>query len=383
MPKQTGINGFERTSEGASQSDPRHLIEVLNGVFEKMDLNKDKVLNQDEIDRAVMDAGISPEDAEGVSVLKACFQDVKNLHKEGWFARKNGITLADLLVFEQIILTEERDAGTTAHEQLLQLVRTVLQNTNKTWHLPRTLYAGSGKAQDSIRVEAIRQGIVGDCFFLAALASVAVACPEVIPRMIKDMGDGSFTVTFPGDRDLPITVEAPTTVELALYAKSSQYGIWPAVLEKAYGVYLMNVQQKQTMIPADATHAAAHTYEAFDLLTGQTGHWEFLPTLEDEKLINILNGAFRERRAVAAGSCQSKSGVCPDGFAASHAFSIIGWNHAREEITMRNPWGRLTPEAESRVNTRDGIFAISIPTFRRNFLAIYYEDWTPDSRFDG
>src|SRR6185436_1826409 len=102
------------------------------------------------------------------------------------------------------------------------------------------------KPVDSIRVEAVRQGIVGDCFFLAALASLAVACPELIPKMIAALPDGMFKVNFPGDRELDIIVEAPTTVELALYAKSSQFGIWPAVLEKAYGKYLMCTQKRQT-----------------------------------------------------------------------------------------------------------------------------------------
>lgn len=386
MPKHHGLKGYEKQNEkddDSAEKNPRHLVELLNGVFEKIDLNHDRILNQSEIDRAVLDAGIGEDDAKAVGILKACFKDVKDLHKEGWFARKNGITLADLLMFEQILMSEELDAAASPHQQLMNLVKSVLINAQNTFQLPRTLYADAARPVENIRIEAVRQGIVGDCFFLAAVASVAVACPEMIPRMIKQLDDGSFEVTFPGDRDYPIVVDAPTSVELALYAKSSQFGIWPAVLEKAYGQYLISTEQRQkTDIPADATHAAAHTYEAFDLLTGQTGHWEFLPNTDDDKLKGILRAAFRERRAVAAGSMPSPTGLCPDGFAASHAFSVIGWNHQQEEITLRNPWGRLTNEAENRISSRDGIFKLNIAGFRRNFLAIYYEDWTPDTRFE-
>lgn len=361
---------------------PRHLVEVLNHVFAELDKNHDNVLSQVEVDSAVIDSNLQPGDVEGVAILKACFSEVKDLHKEGWFAKKNGVTLADLLVFEQVILREKREVNEDELEKLREIVITTTKNAHEALRAPKKLYADSEHPEKSIRPQAIRQGIVGDCYFLAALASVAASNPAMIKWMIQPMDNKYYQVIFAGSMTTPIVVPEPTAVELALYAKVSEFGIWPAVLEKAYGQYLLNHRKTKMLIPAAAADAAESTYEAFDLITGQTGHWEALPLLSNEQLKNILDSAFKEKRSVAAGTFSSKTGYTQDAkLPSQHAYSVLGWNSRKEELVIRNPWGRVSDQSNELEN-EDGIFTINLNVFRRNFVAIYYEDWTPDPNID-
>ncbi|MGC4113421.1 MAG: C2 family cysteine protease [Myxococcales bacterium] len=50
--------------------------------------------------------------------------------------------------------------------------------------------------KDGIKPEDVQQGQLGDCYFPAAIAALAKSQPEVLQNMIKENGDGTYTVTF-------------------------------------------------------------------------------------------------------------------------------------------------------------------------------------------
>ena len=100
-----------------------------------------------------------------------------------------------------------------------------------------SLYSNPSDPLTSIVPDAVHQGQIGDCYFLAAVGSLASINPQAILNMIKDNGDGTYTVTFAGASDEPITVSAPTPDELKNFARGSEFGYWVPVLEKAYGAY--------------------------------------------------------------------------------------------------------------------------------------------------
>ena len=64
--------------------------------------------------------------------------------------------------------------------------------------ISRALFGLGDKPLDSIRPEAVKQGVIGNCQFEATLAEVAVKDPASIARMIHENADGSCTVTFSG-----------------------------------------------------------------------------------------------------------------------------------------------------------------------------------------
>ncbi len=96
---------------------------------------------------------------------------------------------------------------------------------------------GSGDQLD-IQYSDVRQGFLGDCYLMAALAAVAKGDPEIIRNMIRDNGDGTFTVTFhthsitSGWETKDVTVKAE---DLGKYGQSTDNGeLWPAIIEQAY-----------------------------------------------------------------------------------------------------------------------------------------------------
>jgi WXG100 family type VII secretion target len=59
-----------------------------------------------------------------------------------------------------------------------------------------TPFARGAGDSDDISPNDVTQGQLGDCFLMASLAAVAQSNPDVIRNMIKDNGDGTYTVTF-------------------------------------------------------------------------------------------------------------------------------------------------------------------------------------------
>jgi Calpain family cysteine protease len=371
--------------------------------FEKLDRDHDKVLSSLDIDQAVIDPTIDSDLGEIVAALKAEFGEIKALHKEAWFSRKNGITLADILLFEEALRSHENHAaGTIDNAQAIlhskrhvtdpivlgELARDVMTRVDEAANSERCLYKSKDNPLESVRPEAIRQGIVGDCYFLGALASVAASNPQIIVRIIKDNCDNTFTVTFPGARDEPVTINAPTVVELALYARLTEWGIWPAVLEKAYGAYIGHLIKNAKLIPAENTAAAEHMSESLQLLTGQAGRFKLLTEVSHEALTATLTRALKEKRAIGAATKANKTQFTDDaGLPSSHAYSIIAWDPSLSRITLRNPWGPVRKSEPELIGGHpadgilDGVFTMDLLHFLLNFDVIYFEDWAPDDNY--
>ena len=49
---------------------------------------------------------------------------------------------------------------------------------------------------DGAKPEDVQQGQIGDCYFPAAMAAIAKQNPDAVNNMVKDNGDGTYTVTF-------------------------------------------------------------------------------------------------------------------------------------------------------------------------------------------
>ncbi len=391
-------------------------IAILKRVFDRLDSNHDGVLQLHEVDAAVIDPSLQGELSAGIAILKAGFAYIRDLHRKWWFIRKTGITRADLTVFEKLLSAERTSAPTKeAHRELLHLTEVVSQRAREAASVPKRLFKNEYSPLSSVKPEAIKQGIVGDCYFLAAMGSVAATNPQILARSITRLSADSFQVSFAGAPQERYIVQVPTVMELSLYAQITQYGVWPGVLEKAYGQYLIAHGFRQTLVPTDATSSAEKVYEAFDLLTGQMGRWQLISLSTDEELERLIRAACRERRAMAATSNPAPRGDKDrtiDGIPAQHAYSILDWDSNKKRLTVRNPWGvaehgvferahyiadrvpfnnkaskkgkknvlrRNT--VKNRLNDDEGVFAMNLSQMRRNFLAIYFEDWLPDSRF--
>ncbi len=92
---------------------------------------------------------------------------------------------------------------------------------------------------DCVALSDVVQGQVGDCYFVAALASIAMHNPELLENMITDNGNGTYTVSFGGDLG-NVTVDDDFAVNSSGNSVYAQTGsgsgtkLWVAIIEKAF-----------------------------------------------------------------------------------------------------------------------------------------------------
>jgi hypothetical protein len=113
------------------------------------------------------------------------------------------------------------------------------------------LYQNENSPLDSIKPVSIEQTELGDCYWEAPLAEVAIKDPKRLVEMIQDNHDGTYTVKFPlsdptfasdvafnNRPTLDVTVEAPTPPEMSTFNlpfdKQQNLGFWSSVYEKAH-----------------------------------------------------------------------------------------------------------------------------------------------------
>jgi hypothetical protein len=89
------------------------------------------------------------------------------------------------------------------------------------------LYAPGG-----IRLQGVRQGYVGSCYFHATVAALAQTNPEMLKRMIKENSDSSFAVQFGDGRKETVYPEDITYAQANGFDSSD--GLWVIVLLRAF-----------------------------------------------------------------------------------------------------------------------------------------------------
>jgi Ca2+-binding EF-hand superfamily protein len=219
----------------------------------------------------------------------------------------------------------------------------------------RTLYGDDKTADGVLRMEDVVQGATGDCYFMAGLAKAAESQPQLIRDAIVDNHDNTYTVTFKGDVDHPVTIPAPTDSELALYARGSEHGIWPAVMEKAYARYEVDVL-KRPLNGGTLQDAVDGGYnkEVIELLTGNRATELYTPTVpfraqDGHRIPNPMSGAQLEDKltqALDAGKLIALKAMNPEklplGLQDHHAYSVVSISNVGDVI-VRDPRGTNNP----------------------------------------
>jgi hypothetical protein len=212
-----------------------------------------------------------------------------------------------------------------------------------------------------------KQGMLGDCYFISALGSIAYVNSAAITNMFIDNGDGTFTVRFYGgkygafytadgfisdgfasgttgqvdyitvDRRLP--VYSSNRLAYSGYGndvRSSSNTLWIALAEKAYA------QWNET---GNAGRNGANTYSAIEggwmatvyaqvLGRNATDYW--FSNTPKQTLINALNSG----QSVTLGT---KNGSLGGGLVQGHAYMVKGYDSASDRFILHNPWGTSHP----------------------------------------
>lgn len=326
----------------------------------------DGVLKKNDIEKALNGANISAEDKQHLQKLNKLVDEIGN--NPNWIGGEKGLTKEDIGKHAFSILNDG-DRAKLVNNMSYAMSRTADARNETNGN--RDLYP-----PDGIKPDAIKQGMIGNCYFVAALAAVAKSNPESIRNMIKDNNDGTYTVTFPGAKNEPITVKAPTEAEMGLYNNSGSNGLWASVMEKAFGKYKDNHAWIGSYTPQEGADGGGYTEKSLALLSGkESTELNLYDDKNDPSVVHkYLRDAFESNppKAVTASSRLEwqgwwngwkTDGDTTDGFVRRHAFTITGFNPdgpGGGTVTIRNPWG-------GSENSTGGTISVPLHVFVKNF----------------
>ncbi len=211
---------------------------------------------------------------------------------------------------------------------------------------------GEGDAH-AIDANDVKQGSIGNCYFVAQLAAQAKSDPSVIQNLIKDNGDGTYTVSLylkdarqPWKRtktDVVIDSQFPSTDgRSAAYAKPGDAGskgpeLWVMLIEKAFAKYAGHYEETRGKKTTDA--------DVFGMMTGVTSGYRAMSSLSDDALIRLCEAAVKAGKPVSFGAINTSAseelqkGAKEAGVVLNHAYALEGVDAGKRTLSLRNPWG--------------------------------------------
>ena len=205
-------------------------------------------------------------------------------------------------------------------------------------------YVSGSLFQNGLSADDVYQGQVGDCYYVATLASIAQEKPDYIQNMFTDNGDNTFTVRFynNGVADY-VTVDRylPTSGNYAFYADwgggsstSTSNELWVALVEKAYAQLAESGWSRSS---TSTNSYAAISGGWMDTVIRQvaglgTSSFEAV-NMNQTQLINLVNS----NQILTVGFVYAAGNTL--GVVNGHAYTITAYNATNQTFHLRNPWG--------------------------------------------
>ncbi|MEZ0314155.1 MAG: C2 family cysteine protease [Myxococcota bacterium] len=345
----------------------------LLAAFDRIDASpRDGRLSGAELDAAIQDPAVTGELSDAVvaaraKLLRDEYPDVgRTYFSYGWgYARWLGTGVyalgSSFLRGTQTLSRSEleRWANGRGSGDMAKLDEDLERVTTRRAATPaQTFAAAAPRAGD------VRQGFVGDCYLQAAAAGLAAMRPQELSRLITELPDGGYSVRF---GKISVDVSALTDSESSYFASSGANGRWLAVISKAYAQYRFGSKtpkRGETLNAADGGLAE----EGIVALTGHsaTSYSVWWRTLASTR--QILTEGIAKRRVMVAGS-----GFDSDKVHASHAYTVIAYDRASDQITLRNPWGTHRTLTGPGLSA-DGNVTMSLAEFASTFAVLAVED---------
>ncbi|MFN6096546.1 MAG: CARDB domain-containing protein [Dolichospermum sp.] len=206
----------------------------------------------------------------------------------------------------------------------------------------KTYRAVSGSLfQNGISADDVKQGAVGDCYYVATLSSIAMEKPNYIQNMFIDNGDNTYTVRFFNNGVANyVTVDnyLPTNSSGSLiYASSGQsYNnsnneLWVALAEKAYA----QLAESGWSRPSNVNNGYGSIEGGWmdyviKQVTGLNSTFNSILNMNETQLINLVNS----NQILTAGFVNGGG----YGVYNSHAYTITAYNSTTGKFNLRNPW---------------------------------------------
>jgi hypothetical protein len=250
------------------------------------------------------------------------------------------------------------------------------------------------------------QGAVGDCYLIAALASVAWSRPYVILHAVRQTGPGQqefvdrIQYTFDGAvTTYEVTEKIPVrdTDSAFIYARSSEAGeVWPCIYEKAYAKHRSG--NTTDAPPYDPMTGGDMVLASSEVLGGGSAPtYKSTASSSADDLWQFVRQNSLSYRTVSPMTAwtYAKGEDSPDkikydnasGIVGWHAYSVFGWayDQGTKYIVLRNPWGQHEGKIDVKTgnwSARDvsfwrnvplntgGVFAMKAETFKKYYAGI-------------
>lgn len=319
--------------------------------FGDFDKDGDGYLSRADLNASMEMRGISQYAAAAVATTHRYIEDIEEASDDEIGDENDGVTHLDILA------TEDGKGDVTIADVESSYWEMAEVVGNQSWEL---------FPNGTPSLDALDQGLIGDCYFLAAVGAIINRDPGELTNLIFETTDGeevvSYTVTFPGV-DESVVVDPPGPGEIARYSSSVTDGLWLPVLEKAY-MKLVSGQDdgNRDSEIGDGDYLSA----GMDPFVGATDTDDLAVTYQDTTRAK-LTAAFENKRLVTAAILTDNDLGLPS----LHAYTIIAWDAEADKLTIRNPWG-YNPEGV--IGEEDGVFELSLEVFDDVFFQITYEE---------
>lgn len=218
----------------------------------------------------------------------------------------------------------------------------------------RPLFASAGPTATDIR-----QGYLGDCYYLAGLSAIADDSPQVLKNAIVDFDDGTYGVRLGNqfyrvDNDLPVHNASSTSPAYAGFG--AQGSMWVTIAEKAFAHY-------RTGANSYASIEGGWGVEA-NLAFGSTatGNTSFLSYADAASLADQIYTQWSNNNGITIGflSIRTSAGSTAP-LIMSHMYTVMSvirdGSGVVTSLVLRNPWG--VDGAGNDGNTSDGLVTVT------------------------
>lgn len=200
------------------------------------------------------------------------------------------------------------------------------------------------------------QGVLGDCYLISSLGTIADSSPAAIQNMFVDNGVDAktglhtWTVRFyrNGTADY-VTVDnmLPTSGGRLVFngygeGLTNPQGLWIGLIEKAYAQW--NETGKEGRDGTN-TYSGIEGGWMADVDAQVLGHTASSYSLSGNSALQALIAGMTSHQAVTIGtdSTNNSGDLLSYGLYGSHAYAVVGYNAANQTFTLYNPWGTSQP----------------------------------------
>lgn len=222
-----------------------------------------------------------------------------------------------------------------------------------------SLFSDAGPIADDVK-----QGYLGDCYFLATLSSVADTNANTIKQSVVDLGDGTYAVRFyKGGKEMFYRVDGDLATwsngSLAYANTGAQSSTWVAIIEKAFAAFRTNVNSYASL-------NGGWMSEVYSAL-GKTSQNTFAVST-GAQLLTVIKDALAAGKSVTYAANEPTDGAPLIG---SHAYSVervnVDANGNAVSVTFRNPWG---VDGKGNDGANDGYVTVTAAQAKNAFLGL-------------